>query len=140
MNFLLDTNVISETSKPTPNEGVIRWLAEVDEDRMFLSVATLAELRYGIEGLPGGRRRSQLEQWLEIELTDRFAPRILDIDIKIADAWGSLLASSMSEGRPVGVMDCFLAATALANGMTLVTRDESDFISARVAVLNPWKI
>ena len=67
MSFLLDTNVVSEWMKPHPNPGVVAWLADVDEDRVFLSVITLTELRYGIERMPPGHRRKRLDQWLEEE-------------------------------------------------------------------------
>ena len=77
MSFLLDTNAVSEWMKPRPNPGLIAWLEEVDEDRVFLSVITLAKLRYGIERLTAGKRRKQLEGWLEQELPLRFENRIL---------------------------------------------------------------
>lgn len=88
MNFLLDTNVVSEWKKPSPDTGVIAWLSEVDEDRIFLSVVTLAELQHGIERLPHGRRQIQLDQWLK-DLPARFDSRIFPIDPTVADAWGS---------------------------------------------------
>jgi toxin FitB len=138
VNFLLDTNVVSETGKLQPNEGVVRWLYEADEDRVFLSAATVGELRYGIERLPQGRRRSQLEEWLDIELSERFRNRVLNIDEDIAHTWGKLVARSESRGRSLGVMDGFLAATAWAKKMTLVTRNEDDFIATGIALLNPW--
>ncbi|HKZ73859.1 MAG TPA: PIN domain-containing protein, partial [Steroidobacteraceae bacterium] len=85
MSFLLDTNVVSEWTKPQPNRGVITWLEEADEDRVFLSVATLAELRHGIERLPAGNRRKLLDDWLRDELPLRFESRILSVDETVAD-------------------------------------------------------
>ena len=73
--WLLDTNVISEWAKPLPDAAVVRWLDEVDEDRVFLSVVTLAEIRFGIERLAPGRRRAGLDRWLRDELPERFEGR-----------------------------------------------------------------
>src|SRR5262249_36201017 len=86
VNFLLDTNVISEPMKARPNRGVLAWLAEVDEDSVFLSVVTVTELRYGVERLPTGRCRARLEGWLRTELPSRFGGRILPVDLQIAGA------------------------------------------------------
>src|SRR3546814_4808101 len=86
VNFLLDTNVVSEWVKPQPNAGVIAWLAEVDEDRVFMSVVTLAEIRHGIERLPAGARRKRLDTWLRDELPLRFEGRVLSVDEAVADS------------------------------------------------------
>ena len=97
MSFLLDTNVVSEWTKPRPNAGVLAWLADVDEDRVFLSVVTIAELRHGIERLPAGRRRSRLDEWLNAELMLRFEGRILPVDGRVADECGRLVAALMAQ-------------------------------------------
>jgi toxin FitB len=138
VNFLLDTNVVSEWVKPRPNSGVVEWLATSDEDRLFLSVATLAELCYGVERLPIGRKSAQLREWLETELTGRFEGRVVTIDEVVAATWGKLLAKADAAGRPMGVMDGFLAATAAVHQMTLVTRNETDFAEAGIKTFNPW--
>lgn len=138
MNYLLDTNIVSEWVKPTPDPGVIKWLAEADEDRVFLSVITLAELRRGIERMPAGERRSRLNSWLRDELTQRFAGRILPIDLGIAESWGQLLARSQTMGRTLGIMDGFLSATAEVHHMTMVTRNVSDFRDLGLPTFNPW--
>jgi toxin FitB len=138
VNFLLDTNVVSEWGKPRPNPGVIEWLASADEDRLFLSVATLAVLRYGVERLPAGRKSAQLQEWLETELRSRFEGRVVAIDEAVAALWGKLLAKADAVGRPLGAMDGFLAATAAAHQMTLVTRNEMDFAGAGIKTFNPW--
>jgi predicted nucleic acid-binding protein len=139
VNFLLDTNVVSEWTKPRPNPGVVTWLAEADEDRVFLSVVTLAELRYGMERMAAGRRRRQLEDWLEQDLLLRFEHRVLAIDPAIADACGKLVARGEATGRPVEAMDAFLAATAEVHHLTLVTRNASDFRPLLKSVVNPWR-
>ncbi len=137
MRFLLDTNAVSEWVKPRPNPGLIGWMESADEDRVFISVISLAELRYGVERMPGGSRRSRLEEWLRHELPLRFEGRILSVDSSIAEAWGKTVSRSEAVGRPIGVMDAFLAATAEIHRLTLVTRNVSDFPLLK-AVLNPW--
>ncbi|SPE44595.1 Ribonuclease VapC [Candidatus Sulfotelmatobacter sp. SbA7] len=137
MNFLLDTNAVSEWVKPRPNPGLIGWTESADEDRIFLSVVSLAELRYGVERMAAGRRRSRLEQWLQHELPLRFEGRILPVDANVAEAWGRTVSRSEAAGRPIGAMDALLAATAETHQLTLVTRNVSDFPLLK-AVLNPW--
>ncbi|MGO1078489.1 type II toxin-antitoxin system VapC family toxin [Inquilinus sp. CA228] len=138
MTFLLDTNVVSEWKKPSPDAGVIAWLANTDEDRTFLSVVTLAELRYGIDRLPGGKRRSLLDHWLTHDLPTRFESRILPIDPAVADTWGIIIARRAAMGRPIGAMDAFMAATAQIHDLTLVTRNISDFEASVTSIVNPW--
>ena len=138
MTFLLDTNVVSEWKKPAPDAGVIAWLANADEDRTFLSVVTLAELRYGIDRLPDGKRRSLLDHWLTHDLPTRFESRILPVDPAVADAWGIVLARRAATGRPISAMDAFMAATAQVHKLTLVTRNVSDFEASVASIVNPW--
>lgn len=138
MSFLLDTNVVSEWVKPQPHRGVNAWLVEVDEDAVFLSVVTLAELRRGVERLPGGRRKERLEVWLRHELPLRFTGRLLGIDDEIADVWGRLVARSEASGRAMTPMDGFIAATAVVHGLTLVTRNVTDFRGVLPKIVNPW--
>jgi predicted nucleic acid-binding protein len=137
MSFLLDTNAVSEWVKPRPNPGLIGWMESTDEDRVFISVITLAELRYGVERLAAGARRRRLEEWLGHELPLRFEGRILPVDTNVAEAWGKTVSRSDAAGRPIGAMDAFLAATAESHHLTLVTRNISDFQVLK-AVLNPW--
>jgi hypothetical protein len=124
--------------KPLPNAGVIRWLAEVDEDRVYLSVMTLAELRYGTERLSPGARKSRLDVWLSEELPLRFEGRLLIIEATIANAWGRVMSKCSAAGKPIGLMDAFFAATAEVHALTLVTRNVSDFAAAGVPLFNPW--
>ena len=138
MSFLLDTNVISEWVKPRPNPGVIAWLAEIDEDRTFISVITLAELRSGINLLAVGRRRDRLNAWLADELPTRFEGRVLSIDTAVADCWGRITASARTAGRTIHAMDAFLAATADIHRLTVITRNVLDFQNAGTRVLCPW--
>ena len=138
MSFLLDTSVVSEWAKPRPNARVMGWLAEVDEDRVFLSVVTLGELRQGIDRLAAGRRRHQLDAWLCHDLPLRFEGRVLPIDATVADLWGGIRAKRELAGRPIAVIDGFVAATAEAHALTLVTRNADDFRSSVKTVFDPW--
>lgn len=137
MSFLLDTNAISEWQKPRPNPGLTAWTNSADEEDLFLSVVTLAELRYGIERMADGSRRRRYEQWLEHELLLRFEGRILPVNQTIADAWGRIVALSSSKGRPISAIDAFLAATAEVHRLTLVTRNVQHFTVLK-NVFNPW--
>jgi len=87
MSYLLDTNTISEWVKPRPDPGIMQWLNEVDEDRTYLSVITLGELRKGVDRLADGRRRDRLDPWLTTDLSDRFGNRLLPVDAAIATEW-----------------------------------------------------
>jgi hypothetical protein len=131
--------VVSEWTKARPNPGVVEWLAQVDEDEVFLSVVTFAELRHGIERLPAGRRRRQLDAWLRWELAQRFEGRIALIDGAIADESGRLVARHEARGRPIHAMDGLIAATAQVHALTLVTRNAADFQLSVKSVLNPWR-
>jgi predicted nucleic acid-binding protein len=138
VSFLLDTNVVSELIRPRPNRGLVEWLAERDEDQVFLSVVTLAELRYGIARLPVGRRRRNLEEWLHGELLPRFDGRILRIDDDVALTWGDVTAECAAVGRPIAAMNGLVAATARVHALELATRNAGDFEAASIQVHNPW--
>jgi toxin FitB len=138
VNFLLDTNVVSEWAKPRPDIGVVTWLAKADEDRVFISVVTLAELRHAIERMPAGARRERLDVWLSEQVPARFETRILPVDAEAANSWGRVMARGQVAGRPVGTMDAFIAATAECHDLTLVTRNVSDFDALGIRLINPW--
>ena len=138
MNLLLDTNVLSEVRRPAPSKKVLGWLDAVDEDRVFISVASIAELRRGVALMDPGRRRTALSGWLTNDLPIRFAERILPIDHAVAERWGDVMAQSRRSGAALSTMDAFFAATALAKNLTLVTPNVKDFESFGVALFNPW--
>ena len=125
--WLIDTNIVSEWVKPRPDAAVVRWLEQVDEDRVFLSVVSLAEIRFGIERLVAGARRTRLDLWLREELPSRFEGRIVPIDERVADACGRLLARARRAGRGLGAMDALIAATCEARDLVLATRHRTDF-------------
>jgi predicted nucleic acid-binding protein len=138
VSFLLDTNVLSESSKPQPDDAVRTWLHSVDEDILFVSAITLAELRFGIERLAPGARRNSLELWLSESLIERLGPRLLVVDSAIAAEWGTLQAQTQARGRRMNTMDCFLAATARVHQLIMVTRDVDHFSSVGCELFNPW--
>jgi predicted nucleic acid-binding protein len=136
--FLLDTNCISEVVSPRPERRILEWLDRTDEALLHLSVLTMGEIRKGVAGLAQGKRRTQLEGWLEIDLPARFAGRILPVDRLVADRWGAISAEAKRKGKPVSSIDALLAATALHFDLTLVTKNTSDFAPTRVSLLNLW--
>ncbi|MGH9786843.1 MAG: type II toxin-antitoxin system VapC family toxin [Terriglobia bacterium] len=138
MNFLLDTNVVSEWVRTRPETTVVRWLAEVDEDRVCLSVITFAEIRRGIEEMTAGRHREALRSWLQNELPARFEGRILGVDRAVAETWGAMMATSGKLGVNLNAMDAFFAATTATHGLTLVTRNTKHFEKLGISLLNPW--
>jgi len=138
VNFLLDTNVLSEVRRPEPDHRVLRWLHEVDEDRTFISVISLAEIRKGVRLLPEGRRRDALAAWLSQDLPDRFSGRILVVDTPVSLQWGDLVADCRRKGTALSILDAFLAATAIVHDLRLVTRNLRDFASLGIETLNPW--
>jgi predicted nucleic acid-binding protein len=138
MKVLLDTNVLSEVRRPAPDPKVLDWLDTLDEDRAFISVASIAELGCGIARMDDGRRRAALSAWLAEDLPARFAGRIVPIDPAIAERWGDLMAQARQSGFALSVMDGFFAATALAKELMLATRNTKDFVPLGLSVFNPW--
>ncbi len=137
MSYLLDTCVLSETVRPRPDEGVIRWLSDLPDDALHISVLCIGELRKGIETMTEGSRRERLRLWLEHDLPQWFGDRVLPIDEAVAERWGLMLAQS---GRTLLAIDSLLAATALHHGLRLVTRNVRDFRMDGLEVVNPWQM
>jgi predicted nucleic acid-binding protein len=138
LNYLLDTNIVSEWVKPRPHAGVIQWLAGVDEDRVYLSVMTFAELWQGICEMSPGPRRNSLKEWVESDLPLRFDGRVFDVTSVVVEVWGSLMAQSQKMGMNLNAMDGFVAATAKVHAITLVTRNVRHFERLDIALANPW--
>jgi len=136
LSYLIDTNVLSELRRRTPDPAVVAWFEERPATTLHLSVLTLGEIRKGIEALDHGRRKLGLLDWLETDLPAFFAGRILPIDEAVADRWGHLLAAA---GRPLPAIDSLLAATALTHGLALVTRNVNDFPAQELEIINPWR-
>ena len=137
MSYLLDTCVVSELSRPRPNPGVVAWVSEADVASLYLSAITIAEIRRGSLRLPAGKRRTILADWSE-RLRRSFAGRVLPIDESVALRWAEIAARAEQSGRPGSFADGLIAATALDRGLTLVTRNVTDFEPFSVSLLNPW--
>jgi predicted nucleic acid-binding protein len=139
--YLLDTNVVSEATKPQPSESVIKWLAEQVDTNLFIATLTLAEIWRGILQKPTGRKRRDLEVWFEGADGPgaQFRNRILPFDEAAALEWSRMMAKGTATGRPRGALDMIIAATAAANDCVVVTLNERHFEGA-VKVFNPMRI
>lgn len=138
MKYLLDTCLVSELVKKEPHPGVVSWLDERDEQTLFLSVLNLGELQKGISKLPAGTRKDELQAWIGRDLVERFAGRILDIDLATALCWGRIQGEAERAGEKLPVMDALIAASAAAHGLVVVTRNVRDVERCGVRVCNPW--
>ena len=138
MRFLLDTCVISELVSKRPDPGVVQWIDDVGEEKIYLSAITVGEIKKGIEKLPNSRRKSALTGWLEDDLLTRFRNKILPIDVGVMLVWGELTAKLEMQGRKLPAMDSLIAAIALSGNLSLVTRNEDDFKHLDIPITNPW--
>jgi len=136
--IVLDTNVVSELMRPAPDMKVLAWVdAQMTQDLWLCSVV-VAELAYGVGRMPTGRRKQQLAEALAITLEQDFAGRVLTFDLASALDCASLLAVREQAGRPVAWADAQIAATCLAHGATLATRNTQHFEGLGVSLINPW--
>ena len=139
MNYLLDTCVLSEFTRRKPEEKVISWVEKINEEKLFISVVTIGEIQRGIERLAESQRKTELLVWINTHLIDRFGTRSLPIDTQTMLLWGSLTTKMEKIGRPMGLMDSLIAATAFQHNLIIVTRNGSDFLPCGVSVINPWE-
>ena len=140
MSFLLDTNVVSEAMRKRPSARVLDWIGAQIEESLFISAITVGELRRGSLVLGEGKKRKALLRWIETGIKAEFGDRILPVDTTVMERWADLQASTVKAGRRLPVMDSLLAATALAHGLTLATRNISDFEAAGVSLFDPWQV
>ena len=138
MNYLFDTNVLSELTAKNPDASVVAWAENIDQDNIFLSVVAIGELKKGIEKLPGSRKKKDLISWLENDLLVRFGERIIPLDLPVMLVWGTMVAELEKAGTPLPAIDSLLAASASQRGLTLVTRNTKDFEPAGIPLINPW--
>ncbi len=138
MRLLLDTNVLSEVTRPAPDARVLEWLDRLDEDRSFISVVSIAEIRRGVALMDEGRKREALAEWLTRDLPQRFEQRVLPVVEPVALAWGDLMGLAKRRGRGLSSMDGLIAATAIARRLTLATRNTKDFEGFGVELFDPW--
>ena len=139
MSYLLDTNVLSESTRRRPHAGVRRWLAARRPEELHVSELSLAEILKGILLLPEGGRRTRLRTWLDDELRPSFGPRVLPLGAIELSEWARLQAAAQQAGRPLSTTDSLIAATALAHRLSVVTRNTDDFRGAGVRCVDPWK-
>ncbi len=137
--YLLDTNIISELIKPTPEPNMLVWLEAQQESTLFLSAVTLGELAKGISALEGSKKKDRLLEWLKTDVTNRFHERILPFDEQAAIVWGEWNGEGTLRGRPLPMLDSQIAAIAARFGCVLVTRNTKDIGGLPVESLNPWK-
>jgi toxin FitB len=137
--FLLDTCVISESTRPRAAAKVMRWLDARAPESLFLSVVSVTELEQGIARLDGSPQARKLDSWLTQSVLPQFETRVLDVDIPVARRWGRLLGGGKRRGEPPPVVDALLAATAIEHALTFVTRNVADFERFDLHLFNPWQ-
>lgn len=136
--FLLDTNVLSELRRRRPEPKVAAFFAAQPLDELHVSAVTFAEIRFGIELVSDVTKRSELNDWLAFKLRPMFEHRVLPVSEDVMFKWRLLVEEGRQAGHTYSQPDLIIAATALCNGLTVVTSDTAEFERARVPVLNPW--
>ena len=139
MNYLLDTCVLSELIKPNPSQNVTKWISDIDERCLYISVLTIGEIHKGIEKLAESKRKENLHKWVKFDLKERFNNKILNIDIHIATTWGKIQAQSELAEQTLPSIDGLIACTAIAHDLTVATRNTKDMKASGVTLINPWK-
>ena len=137
-DWLLDTNILSELRRPRPEPKVIAFVAGQPLDRLYVSSVTFAEIRFGIERLGDVARRAELRDWLANRLRPMFEQRTLPVSEDVMFKWRLLVETGREAGHTFSRPDLIIAATALHHGLTMVTRDRSEYDRAGAPVLNPW--
>lgn len=136
--IVLDTNVLSELMKPSPSPEVLHWFATQSPDSIFTTAITQAEILFGIELLPKGKRRDALHAAAMAMFDQDFAGRVLPFDSAAATAYSRIAASRQKAGRPISHFDAQIAAIALCHGAALTTRNTADFEKCGLRLVNPW--
>jgi predicted nucleic acid-binding protein len=139
MAWLLDTNVLSELRRPRPDRKVLAFVSGSAIDQLHVSVVTFAEIRFGIELVADPGRRAVLNDWLTHKVRPMFEGRVLQITEDIMLKWRLLVEEGRKQGHTFSQPDLLIAATAIHHGLTIVSRDRSEFEKARVPVMNPWE-
>lgn len=136
--IILDTNVLSEILRPTPEQDVVDWLAAQDGATVYLTAITEAELRHGVAILPAGRRRDGLAVMIDQIVREDFAGRVLPFDSPAAEVFAVIGVARRAIGRPILQADCQIAAIARVHGATVATRNTPDFADCGINLINPW--
>ncbi len=138
--ILVDTNVVSEPTKPVPNGRVLAWLDRQPRETLFLAATSFAESLAGIASLPAGRRKHHLAATFDKLIHELFSNRILPFDDQAATAYASVIADARNKGYTISIADGQIAAIAAAHGFTVATREVEPFVAAGIPVLNPWEL
>ncbi len=136
--WLLDTNILSELRKARPEPKVLAFIAAQPLDTLYISTVTLAEIRFGIETAPEANRRAELHAWLAHTVRPMFDFRVLPVSEDVMLRWRLLVEQGRKSGHTYPQPDLIIAAIALCHGLTIVSRDTTDYQRARVPILNPW--
>lgn len=136
--WLLDTNILSELRRRRPEPKVLEFIAGQPLERLFISVVTLAEIRFGIEQLPELPRRSELNEWLAHRVRPMFEQRVIPLTEDVMLKWRLLVEEGRKAGHTFSQPDLIIAATGLHHGLTVVSWDTGEYLAARAAVFNPW--
>ena len=136
--WLLDTNILSELRRPKPEREVLAFVAAQPLELIYISTVTLAEIRFGIELVADATKRAELNDWLAHQVRPMFEQRVLQVTEDVMFKWRLLVEEGRRAGHTFSQPDLIIAATALQHGLTVVSRDTSDYERARVPVLNPW--
>jgi len=137
--IILDTNVISELTRPAPDSGVIAWLDSLPTEETAITAITAAELRYGVRRMPDGRRKTELSEAVNALITTDFRDRVEPFDVLAADQYADVVTAREHAGKPIGISDAQIAAICRALNAMLATRNTSDFTGTGVNLINPWK-
>lgn len=137
--WLIDTNVVSEVRRPRPEKKVLAFIANHPLSSLFVSIVSLAEIRFGIGLLDDPTKRASLEDWLTYRVRPMFVNRVIGVDEDIVLKWRLLIEAGRRQRHTYSNTDVFIAATALHHGLTVVTRDIREFERAGAPVLNPWR-
>jgi len=138
--IVLDTNVISELMRPQPEPRLLAWADGLDPDGVSITAMNEAEILHGLARLPDGRRKQQLQQSWDALAAELFAGRIWPFTNEAAHWYAELLRQRERLARPMATADAVIAATALAHGVSLATRDTADFAEIGLELINPWDV
>jgi predicted nucleic acid-binding protein len=136
--IILDTNVVSEPLKPNPDAAVLRWLDRQGPATLYLTTISQAELLAGVQALPAGKRRTELQKVLNSALLSLFSNRIIPFGERSAEAYAHVVTAANAAGNPIDFADAAIGAIALEHNFTLATRNARDFKGTSVKLLNPW--
>ena len=139
MAFLLDTNIVSETTRPRPDITVLNWIENQAPSDLYLAALTIGELVRGARKVKEQARRERFERWIEQDLSRQFDGRVLAFDGRSATIWGRLMGDGDRIGRPPAAADAQIAAVAIQHELILVTRNVKDFMNFELRLIDPWR-